>query len=95
MLAPDGQGTEDRGYVTYTTHDGQKSVYHPAKQQSAKSLQERVGDPDGVEKVPAPRFSNDSSAAGELPPWKIWSWGSIEVLVDEKGTTRYFRNAKE
>jgi hypothetical protein len=94
-LALDGQGPEDRGRVTLTSHEGRKRVYRPAKQQSAKSLQQRVGDPDGVEKFTPPRFPKDPPAAGQQPRWTIWSWGNIEVLVDDKGTTRYFRTVEQ
>lgn len=70
-------------------HDrGGKLVFHPSQRVSAKTLLERVGDPDEVHKVPAPPLSRDAPQAA--PAWKMWTWGNVKVLVDDFGYTRYY-----
>jgi len=82
-----------QGDLIMQTRGGGKLVFHPSKRGPAKTLQDRFGDPDEMHKVPAPRLSDD--APHDAPAWKLWSWGSVKVLVDDSGTTRYFCVGKE
>jgi clan AA aspartic protease (TIGR02281 family) len=68
--------------------NGKLLVFRPARRGPAKKLQEHLGDPDEIRKVPGPRSAADDESA-QSAPWKIWTWGNVYVLVDDTGTTRY------
>jgi clan AA aspartic protease (TIGR02281 family) len=83
-LPPDE--AEGRKALTAQGANGKALIFHPAKQGPIKTLQERFGDPDEIRKIPGPRDAADAEPA----PWKLWAWGSVLVIVDETGSTRYF-----
>ena len=89
LLAIDGMDEGSRrGAIIFRRRGGADLVFQPAKRGPAKTLQERFGDPDELRKLPDPTAGDEK--ARENPTWKIWTWGPVEVLVDETGTTRYF-----
>lgn len=92
LLAMDGNSdTPSEGNLTFRTNDNKEIVFRPTKRGPAKALQQKFGEPDEMRKMPAPRSSGDDNA----PPWKLWTWGSIHVLVDDSGNTRYIHVDKE
>lgn len=87
LALPAEQAEGLRELRTASGPTGKPLVFKPCRQGPAKTLQERFGDPDEIRKIPSPeRVAEGVEAAS----WKLWTWGSILVLVDDAGTTRYF-----
>lgn len=93
LLALNGQGDSASQGDLIMQGPGGKLVFHPSKRGPAKSLQARFGDPDEMHKMSAPHLSGDTPQ--DAPAWKLWSWGTVKVLVDDSGTTRYYCVGKE
>jgi clan AA aspartic protease (TIGR02281 family) len=95
LLALDGAGAaNEQGRLVFQMGGGREVVFRPSKRGPAKTLQDRFGDPDEIRKIPAPHTSDDTPAAKDAPPWKIWTWGTVQVIVDDTGKTRYFAVGK-
>lgn len=66
---------------------GQALRFEPAKEMAVSDLSKRLGDPDQVVKIPVTAESNGEK---KTLSWKLWTWGSVNVMADENGKTRFY-----
>jgi clan AA aspartic protease (TIGR02281 family) len=83
---------ESQGQLTLQKPGGESVSYLRCKQGPIDSLNKRFGAPDEVTKLQLTRMEGGQEVQFV---WKVWSWGKVRILVDEKGKTQYYRMAKE
>ncbi len=78
--------------LTLPSPSGQPLVFSVCKQEPIESLAKRFGQPDEMVKIPVKMM--EGGEARSLT-WKLWTWGTVRILVDEHGLTRYYAVTKE
>ncbi len=90
ILDPSAYKTEsDKSHMVITEFTFFRFV--PCKPVSNQDLVKRFGRPDGVRATGAPRVSNPRTKR----PWQMWTYGSMKILVDDTGMTRYVTQPEE
>jgi aspartyl protease family protein len=88
LLKPDGPAAPGEEAFSVKIGEGAELNFEPAKHGPVDSLQKTFGTPDEIHKV-AGNFESDGSGKDKVQHWQVWTWGTVHVLVDEDGKTRY------
>ena len=80
-------GEQPQAPVTLQSPSGQPVRFLASKPESTESLVKRFGQPDEIVKIPVKAMDH-----GEAKPltWKLWTWGTVRILVNDSGTARYY-----
>jgi hypothetical protein len=63
-----------------------------SKWETVDNLRKVAGDPDEVYKIP---MKSKDPAEKAAPPWKMYTWGPVSVMVDDTGHARFYCVVKE
>ncbi len=89
LLKLDNEKPSD--HIDYADPDGQPIQMTRSKWETVDNLRKLGGDPDEIHKIPMKARNPAEKAA----PWKMYVWGSLLVIADDTGHTRYFGMTKD